>query len=172
MATHVTPFDYRHRLAGPMHGFGANALRYVVPIGRALFALIFIVSAPNHFSSAGIDYAAQHGVPAAQFVVPVAGLIALVGGLSVALGFRARFGAWLLLVFLLPVTLWMHAFWNETDPMMMQMQMINFMKNVALMGGALYIAYFGAGPVSLDEYRKDGTTRPLEATRPYESTTR
>ena len=44
----------------------------------------------------------------------------------------------------------MHAFWNVTDPMMMQMQMAIFMKNMAMLGAALLITYFGAGPMSID----------------------
>lgn len=45
----------------------------------------------------------------------------------------------------------MHAFWNVPNPMMRQIQMAMFMKNVAMLGGALLVAYWGAGPVSLDE---------------------
>jgi putative oxidoreductase len=44
----------------------------------------------------------------------------------------------------------MHKFWAVTDPMMMQMQMAMFMKNISLTGGALMISYFGAGPISID----------------------
>jgi uncharacterized membrane protein YphA (DoxX/SURF4 family) len=44
----------------------------------------------------------------------------------------------------------MHRFWTVSDPMMHQMQMINFMKNLSIIGGALLITYFGAGPLSLD----------------------
>ena len=56
----------------------------------------------------------------------------------------------------------MHAFWAIPDPMMRQIQMAFFMKNLGLLGGALLIAYFGAGPVSLDERAR----RPLrEANR-------
>jgi putative oxidoreductase len=49
------------------------------------------------------------------------------------------------------VTLAMHAFWTIPDPMMRMMDQAMFMKNLGLLGGALLIAYFGAGPVSLDE---------------------
>jgi putative oxidoreductase len=48
----------------------------------------------------------------------------------------------------------MHRFWGVSDPMMAQMQMINFMKNVSMLGGALIITQFGAGPWSLDSRRK------------------
>jgi putative oxidoreductase len=130
-----------------------SALRFVVPVGRVLFAAIFVLASFGHFSAKTIGYAAAAGVPLASVAVPVSGIIALVGGLSVALGYRTRLGAWLLVLFLVPVTLMMHAFWAVKDPMMAQMQQIMFMKNVSMLGGALLLAYFGAGPISLDARR-------------------
>jgi putative oxidoreductase len=56
----------------------------------------------------------------------------------------------LLALFLVPVTLLMHRFWAVQDPVMAQMQLGIFMKNVSMLGGALLIASFGAGPLSLD----------------------
>jgi putative oxidoreductase len=125
-------------------------MRAIVPIGRVLFALIFIASIVGHFSSAEISEAAAHGVPLATILVPLAGLIALVGGVSVLLGYRARFGALLLLVFLVPVTLIMHKFWGLPDPQVAMLQKINFMKNTSLIGACLLIMYHGSGPYSLD----------------------
>jgi putative oxidoreductase len=127
-----------------------GAWRYVVPIGRALFALIFIMSVLSHFSSQTIEYARQQGVPWPEFLVPVSGILALVGGLSVLLGYRAKVGAGLLVIFLVPVTLMMHDFWTVEDPTMAMVQQVMFFKNVALLGAALILAYTGAGPVSLD----------------------
>lgn len=125
-------------------------MRALVPVGRVLFALIFVVSIVGHFSSAEIAQASAHGVPFAHLLVPLAGLIALAGGLSVMLGYHAKLGALLLVIFLVPVTLFMHKFWGIADPQMAMMQRINFMKNMALTGGALMIMYFGSGPYSLD----------------------
>lgn len=124
--------------------------RWLVPIGRALFAAIFILASLGHFSPRTIGYAASAGVPLPSIAVPFSGVLALVGGLSVLLGYRARLGAVLLVVFLVPVTFMMHKFWAVSDPAMAQMQQVMFMKNLALTGAALLIAYFGAGPVSLD----------------------
>jgi putative oxidoreductase len=115
-----------------------------------MFSLIFLLSLPNHFKQQTIDYAAAAGVPLAHVAVPLAGLIALIGGLSLALGFHARVGAIALLVFLVPVTLFMHKFWGISDPQQAQMQQVNFMKNLALMGGALFFVYAGSGAYSLD----------------------
>ena len=129
-------------------------MRYIVAVGRVLYSLIFLMTILGHFSQGYIGYAAQAGVPAAALLVPLSGVIAIAGGLSVALGYQAKLGAWLLVLFLVPVTLAMHNFWTVTDPMMRGMQMALFMKNVSMLGAALLIAYFGAGPVSLDARRR------------------
>lgn len=125
----------------------------VVVLGRFLFALIFLMSSPGHFSKQTIAYAAFQGVPLASLAVPLSGIIAFAGGLSVLLGYRAKIGAWLIVLFLVPVSLIMHKFWGLPDPAQAQMQMINFMKNVSMLGGALLISQFGAGPLSLDARR-------------------
>ncbi len=115
-----------------------------------MFSLIFLLSVPNHFKHETVAYAAAAGVPLADVAVPMAGLFALLGGLSIALGYRARSGGIALLVFLVPVTCFMHKFWGVADAQQHQMQMINFMKNVALMGGAIHFIAMGAGAYSLD----------------------
>jgi putative oxidoreductase len=89
-------------------------------------------------------------------LVPLAGILAFVGGLSILLGYHARIGAWILVLFLVPVSLMMHNFWAVTDPMMAQMQRAMFLKNLSMLGGALLIAHFGAGPLSLDARRQGG----------------
>ena len=125
----------------------------VVVLGRLLFAAIFLMAGLGHFSKQEIGYAAAQGVPLASVAVPLSGVLALAGGLSILLGYRAKLGAWLIVLFLVPVTVMMHNFWAVKDPMMAQMQMIMFMKNVAMLGAALLITQFGAGPLSLDARR-------------------
>jgi len=125
----------------------------VVLFGRAFLALIFLMSGPNHFTSQTIEYAAAQGVPFASVAVPLSGIIAIAGGLSILLGYHARLGGWLLVLFLVPVTFMMHAFWQITDPGMAQIQMIMFLKNIAMLGAALLITQFGAGPLSIDARR-------------------
>jgi putative oxidoreductase len=127
--------------------------KILAPIGRILFAAIFFTALINHFSPQTIAYAAQQGVPFAGVVVPLSGVIAGAGALSIALGYQAKIGAWLLVLFLVPVTLTLHNFWAVSDPMMAQLQQAMFMKNVSMLGGALLVAYFGAGPLSLDARR-------------------
>jgi putative oxidoreductase len=125
-------------------------MRWVALVGRALYSAIFISAAFGHFSQGTIAYAASQGVPLAAVAVPLSGLLALAGGLSVLLGYRAKLGATLLVLFLVPVTVMLHAFWRVHDPAAAQLDQIMFMKNVSMLGAALVIAYFGAGPLSLD----------------------
>jgi putative oxidoreductase len=125
----------------------------VVVLGRFFFALIFLMAGANHFSRQTIAFSASQGVPLASIAVPFSGVLAIAGGLSILLGYRAKLGAWLIALFLVPVTVMMHKFWLAQDPMMAQIQMILFMKNVSMLGGALLISQFGAGPFSLDARR-------------------
>jgi putative oxidoreductase len=122
----------------------------VVLSGRLFLSAIFIAAAPRHFTSEGIAHAAALGVPLAPVLVPLSGLLALAGGASLLLGYRAAWGAWILVAFLVPVTLLMHAFWRLEDPAAIHAQQAMFMKNVALLGAALLVSHFGAGPLSLD----------------------
>lgn len=129
-------------------------MKYIVLAGRILYSLIFLMSIMTHFSGSALDYAASKGVPVPNLLVPFSGIIAFFGGLSILLGFKAKRGAWLIVVFLIAVTFMMHAFWKETDEMQMQIQMANFMKNISMLGAALFITYFGPGPLSIDEKNK------------------
>ena len=126
----------------------------IVVLGRAFFAFIFLLSAPRLLTGSSASSAAQHGLPMAQILVPVAGVIAALGALSILLGYRAKIGAWLIVLFLAIVTPVMHNFWAVADPAAAQAQMVNFLKNFSMLGGALLITQLGAGPWSLDARRK------------------
>ena len=123
---------------------------YLAPTGRLFYSSIFLLAGPSHFSATAIGYAAAQGVPMASIAVPLSGIIAFVGGLSIALGYKARWGAWLLVLFLVPVTLTMHRFWGLNDPQSAMMHQAMFMKNLALLGAALLITVVGSGPRSLE----------------------
>lgn len=126
----------------------------IVLLGRFFFAVIFLLSGPRHFMSQTIGYAASQGVPLASIAAPFSGVLAILGALSIILGYRAKIGAWLIVLFLVCVTPMMHRFWGVTDPMMYQMQFIMFMKNLSMLGGALLLSQVGAGPWSLDARHK------------------
>jgi putative oxidoreductase len=123
---------------------------YLVLIGRQLFAMIFMLASAGHFTPAQIALAAEHGVPMATVLVPVSGVIALLGALSVLFGYRARLGGCLLVVFLVPVTLFMHNFWAAPDAATFRLQVFLFARNLMLLGCACQLARVGAGSLSLD----------------------
>lgn len=121
----------------------------VVLLGRLLFVLIFLMAGVTHFLKPTIGFAASQGVPLASIVVPLSGILSALGAVSILLGYKAKIGGWLIAIFLIGVTP-MHKFWGISDPMVQQMQMVMFMKNLAMLGGALLISQFGSGPWSLD----------------------
>jgi putative oxidoreductase len=129
-------------------------MKVSVLLGRVLYSLIFVMASLGHFSKGTVDFAAAHGVPLAPIAVPASGILALVGGLSVALGYKAKWGAGLLALFLIPVTLTFHNFWAMQDPVTAQMHQIMFLKNVSMLGGAILILNFGSGPLSLDAWQR------------------
>jgi len=129
-------------------------MNYAVLLGRIFYVAIFLAAVPGHFTAGTIAYSASVGVPLASIAVPLSGVIALLGGLSILLGYKAKIGGWLIVIFLVPVTLMMHNFWFVADPMQAGMQQIMFMKNISMLGAALIIAGVGSGPLSLDNRKK------------------
>jgi uncharacterized membrane protein YphA (DoxX/SURF4 family) len=114
-------------------------MRGLFLIGRAIFGGFFAYNGLNHFQqSKGMgQYAAAKGVPAAERAVQATGALLLAGGLSVMAGIKPRQGLAAIIAFLVPVTLQMHRFWEEQNPQTRQTEMIQFMKNMALVGAAL-----------------------------------
>jgi putative oxidoreductase len=128
-------------------------MRYLGAMGRLFYSLIFVVAGFGHFTHQEIAYAAAQGIPIAGVLLPASGIMAIVGGLSILLGFHGKLGAWLLVLFLVPVTFAMHNFWAVKDPMMQQIQMAMFLKNFSMLGSALFFTQMGTGPLSLDSRR-------------------
>ncbi len=115
-------------------------MKGLVLVGRIIVGAYYLFNALNHLVFAPgqlAEYAASKGVPAPLLAVIVSGLLLLIGGLSILLGIFPRIGVLALVVFFLPVTFWMHDFWAIEDPQARMMQMVNFLKNLALMGSAL-----------------------------------
>lgn len=126
-------------------------MQYVFLIGRILFSSIFIIRAFTHFSPEAIRHSANAGMPMPELLTPLAGLILLLGGFSILLGFKAKWGAWLLVLFLIPTTLLMHRFWEMNDQYPSIMEKLCFLKNISMIGAALMLTYTGSGPFSLDK---------------------
>jgi putative oxidoreductase len=108
-------------------------------IGRLLFAGFFLNSGITHLQKRKelAEYARAKGVPAPELAVTLSALPLLAGGASILLGVKPKVGAMALLGFLAGVSPVMHNFWHDADDDQRQTNMIMFMKNVALAGGAL-----------------------------------
>lgn len=125
--------------------------RLWAPAGRLLLAAIFIMSGFGKFADwAGTaGYMASKNLPAIPVLLVIAACAEILGGLSVLLGWKARWGALALILFLIPTTFIFHNFWAYQG-MERQTQMINFMKNLSILGGLAMVAALGPGPRSID----------------------
>lgn len=110
--------------------------------GRAIFGGYFLYNGVQHFKNRQMltEYARAKGVPAPALAVAGSGAMLLAGGLSLITGASPKVGAGLVATFLLGVSPQMHAFWKETDPQQRMSEMVNFTKNMALIGGSLLAA--------------------------------
>ena len=121
-------------------------------IGRIVLGVYYLFNALNHFRNLNMmaGYAGSKGVPAPKLAVAGTGVLLLLGGLSILLGVQPTIGAILIVVFLVPVAFMMHNFWAVQDPQMKMMEMVNFMKNLALAASALmFLAIPQPWPFSL-----------------------
>lgn len=126
------------------------AKQYAPLIGRILLSSIFIFSGYGKIGGfqQTVGYMASKGLPMTEVLLVLTIIIELGGGLMILLGWRARWAALAIFLWLIPVTLIFHNFW-AVDASQMQMQMIQFMKNVSIAGGMLLVLGLGSGPYSL-----------------------
>ncbi len=108
-------------------------------VGRVLFGGYFVYSGINHFMHHDMmkGYAQSKGVASPHVAVPGTGAMMVAGGASIATGYQPKIGAALIIAFLLGVSPQMHDFWNIEDQGQKMNDMINFTKNMALVGAAL-----------------------------------
>lgn len=119
-----------------------NATRKIGPLaGRLLIAALFIpaglLKVPGFAATAG--YMTAKGLPVVTLLLVLTILIEAGGGLMILLGWRAREAALVLFLFLIPVTVIFHGFWGIEDPLKAAAEQRSFMKNIAIMGGVLFI---------------------------------
>jgi putative oxidoreductase len=128
-------------------------MRAVHILGRTIFGGYFLYNGINHFQHREMlsQYAAQKGIAAPEAAVPATGALLIAGGLSILAGARPRQGLMAIVAFLIPVSLQMHRFWDVEDPQQRMNEMINFTKNMALVGAALAMMQIREPwPASLD----------------------
>jgi putative oxidoreductase len=121
-------------------------------LGRLLLAYIFVLSGYGKivgFAGAA-GYMAKYGMPMIEPLLVGAIIVELAASLMLVVGWKARWAAWALFLFIIPTTLIFHAYW-AVPPEQAYGQMIQFQKNLAMMGGMLYVALMGPGRLSLDK---------------------
>ena len=130
--------------------------RYTPLFGRIFLSLIFIVSGFGKLLDFGgtAGYMETYGIPMPSLLLVFAILFELGGGALLLIGFQARLAATALIVFTVLATLIFHDFWALAGAER-EMQFINFMKNLSMIGGLLLVVGFGSGPISLDRDRPD-----------------
>jgi len=123
-------------------------------VGRVLLALIFIIAGFGKITGfeATVGYMQAYNVPMTQVLAVLAIIVELGGGLMIAVGWKARWAAAAIFIFVLIASFIFHAFWAVPADQA-QLQNIMFMKNLAIMGGMLYIIVYGSGPLSVDKNR-------------------
>lgn len=123
-------------------------------VGRVLLALIFIIAGFGKITGfeGTVGYMQAYNMPMTQILAVIAIIIELGGGIMIAVGWKARWGAAALFIFVLVASFVFHAFWTVPADQA-QLQNIMFMKNLAIMGGMLYIIAYGSGPLSVDKNR-------------------
>jgi uncharacterized membrane protein YphA (DoxX/SURF4 family) len=131
-------------------------------VGRLIVGIFYLQSAFHHFSGLGqlAGYAGSKGVPAPTLAVAVSGILLAIGGVTFLLGIWPRIGVLALVLFFLPVTFTMHAFWAESTQMARTMQQVNFFKNLALLGSTLmFLAIPEPWPYSVARRREHQRTQ-------------
>jgi uncharacterized membrane protein YphA (DoxX/SURF4 family) len=114
---------------------------YLFILGRILFGGYFIMSGYNHFKNLKMltGYAKSKGVPMPREAVLLTGLMMVLGGLGILLWVYLKFSILLLAVFLIVTTFTMHQYWKVSDPTQKMGEMVNFNKNMALLGALLLL---------------------------------
>ncbi len=130
------------------------AKNYGPLIGRILIALIFLKSGFEKITgfSAVAGFMAKVGMPASEFLLVGSIVFEIAGGLMVLLGWHARWGALLLVIFMIPATLIFHNFW-AVEAAEYTNQVNHFMKNVSILGALVFIMGMGSGPLSITRAR-------------------
>lgn len=133
----------------------ANSSDGTLPlVGRILISIVFIMGGLGKIMGFSIEegmVASKH-LPMPAVALGIALVIELAGGLAILLGLFTRLTAWILFLYLIPTTLLFHNFWSMQGMDRID-NMIHFEKNLAIMGGLLILAAYGAGAKSLDSSR-------------------
>jgi len=133
----------------------ANSSGSIVPlVGRILISSVFILAGIGKISgfSGEEGFVASKHLPLPAVALGIAMIVELVGGLAILAGLYTRFTAWIVFLYMIPTTFLFHNFWTMQGAARDD-NMLHFEKNIAIMGGLLILAAFGAGAFSIDSAR-------------------
>jgi putative oxidoreductase len=118
-----------------------NGQRIALLLGRGLLGLYFIVPGFSKITgwAGSVDYMAAHGVPLTPVALVITILLQIGGGISLLAGYRTQLCGLVLAALTLLITVFMHDFWNVEDAVQQGHETQNFIKNLAIMAGLLYI---------------------------------
>ena len=126
--------------------------RYALIAARVLISIVFLLNGLNIVSqSLAAHEMAAHGVPVSLVPMMILGAQALqlVASIGLIFGIYPRLSALALLLFLIPATLMAHAFWQAAGTSMYTVQLVNFLKNVCMAGGLVFVAAAKDQPILL-----------------------
>ena len=124
---------------------------YAPLLGRILLAFIFLQSGFDKVLNYGktLNLMGARGMPEPQLLLPLGIAVLFIGGIMILVGWKARWGALLLIVFMVPATLYFHGYWSYPQPLQLN-QFHHFVKNIALIGALLMLLGMGSGALSVD----------------------
>jgi putative oxidoreductase len=133
-------------------GYAAGHQPLLLLLARAFIAALFLVAGIRKLLTyaATVGYMAKLGFPAPEACAAIAIVIEIGAGLMLVAGWRTRWAAWALIIFVAVATAMAHRFW-QFDAAQQINQMNHFLKNLAVIGGLLFVASFGPGRLSLDK---------------------
>jgi putative oxidoreductase len=120
-------------------------------IARILFTLIFFLSGITHFTDLNSYVRLMPAaIPFRTFWVIISAVVELIGAAMILFNHRPRLGGWLIVLFLIPVTIVVHgtAMVSDPSPIMRAVNVSFFLKGLAMIACALFITQFGVKPVS------------------------
>jgi putative oxidoreductase len=127
-------------------------------IGRILLGVLFLVAGVRQlmFYDGSVGYFGRLGFPVPVATTWLSIIVHVAGGLFLIIGWKTKLTSWLLLVLVVIATAMAHRFW-QFDATQYANQLNHFLKNLAIVGGLLYVIAFGAGAMSVDG-RKGSST--------------
>jgi putative oxidoreductase len=140
-------------MSGIVDRIAVKADGLVLLLGRVLIAALYLPSGYGKLTNlAGFaQFLAPKGLPGPTMAWAVLGaVVEFFGSLAILLGFKTRYAALLMIAFTLMAAFLSHSYWTFSDPAVIRAQQINFWKNIAIVGGLLFVFVRGAGALSID----------------------